>query len=258
LATATPTFETASIRVSTSRDTDFSAGVEGSQFRARNLPLRSIIAHAYEIGLAFGRPGLEQFRLRGGPDKILNARFDIVANLPSGAAPREIPAMLRELLHERFRLRIHSETRQGPIYQLRVERPGKLGPNLRSSALDCVAYAQKGGTPRASDAPRDTHGRQLCWVEGFDPKMVVVRYAGPIAQLVRGLQPQLDRLVIDATGLQGNYEWDVRFTSGWAKADSDVQSIFTAVREQLGLKLDATTGAIDVFVIDSVEMPSPN
>src|SRR5215471_67853 len=190
-----PAFEAASVKLSASRDGNLSFRVQGRLCRVLNMPLRMIISQAYGLGGPFMGPS----RLFGGPDKTLNVRFDIMATLPDGSVESQAQPMLKALLAERFQLRIHSETRQLPVYELRVDQEGRLGPNLRGSSHDCAAFATNGGKPSEAHAPRDANGRQVCWSEQFDPNVVNLKYAGSLSQILRGLQIHLDRPLIDAT-----------------------------------------------------------
>jgi uncharacterized protein (TIGR03435 family) len=166
--------------------------------------------------------------------------------------------MLRAMLAERFRLKTHTETRTVPVYVLSVLREGRLGPEIRESNHDCQALYQKGARPTDPNPPVDAKGRSLCWSNYDFGSVRGVRFAGPISSVIsRGAQPYLDRPVIDATGLSGNYEWHVSFAMN-PGPDSEAASIFTAFQEQLGLKLEPRVGPIEVRVIDAVEAPAPN
>src|SRR5262245_6547807 len=102
-----PAFEAASVRTNTSGEARLSAGVRGRTYSAVNTPLRPIIAAAYDLSL-------QGFRLLGGPAWIMADRFDITGTIPEGAGRRELPLMLRALLAERFKLVVHTETRDTP------------------------------------------------------------------------------------------------------------------------------------------------
>jgi len=218
-----------------------------------NAPLRFIIEQAYSLPLQLGR-----FMLVGGSEKILSMQFDIRAKPPEGAPQSQMLPMLQTLLADRFKLRTHRETRQVPIYAIVVARQGRLGPEIRESRHDCDALRAAGAKPTDADKPVDSKGRDLCWRNIDFGAAQGVRYAGPLAMLAtRGAQPYVDRPVVDATGLTGNYEWQLTFTMR-DTPDSTVPSIYTAFQEQLGLKLEPRTGPFEVFVIDSVEMPTPD
>jgi uncharacterized protein (TIGR03435 family) len=250
-----PAFEVASIKANTSGENRSMFNFPpGGMVVLTNATLRMMIVQAYDIALP-----VERFTVVGGPEKLLTSRFDISARPPEGVHPRpQILLMLKALLAERFRLRTHTETRQLPVYAITVAREGRLGPEIRPSSHDCAAIVRAGGRPTDANAPRDYKGRDLCWMNyDFGPTQGI-RFAGPLAYLVsRGAQPNVDRPVVDATGLTGNFEWQITFTRN-PTADSDAPSIFTAFQEQLGLKLEPRTGPVDVLVIDSVEAPTPD
>jgi uncharacterized protein (TIGR03435 family) len=250
-----PAFDVASVKPNTSgEDRSMFSSPPGGVVTITNMTLRMLIVQAYGIELT-----IERFSLVGGPEGLLSTRYDITAKPPDGVHPRpQVLLMLRALLAERFKLRTHTETRDVPIYAMTVAREGRLGPEIRQSNHDCAALVAAGGRPTDPKPPRDSKGRGLCW-NNFDFGPVRgVRFAGPVASLVtRGAQPYVDRPVIDATGLTGNYEWHVSFTMT-PSLESEASSTFTAFQEQLGLKLEPRSGPYEVRVIDSVESPTPN
>ena len=142
-----PAFEAASVKPNTSGDFRMRGGIRGRSYNAVNMPLRRIVAAAYELEL-------EGFRLVTEPrglktplydQSILDLRFDITATVPESASPRQFPAMLRTLLAERFKLAVHTETRDASVFALVLaRRDGRPGPKLRQAALDCVAAAAAG------------------------------------------------------------------------------------------------------------------
>jgi uncharacterized protein (TIGR03435 family) len=146
-----PQFEVASIKTNNSLDRGGFLGFSSGQFRATNLPLRTLISVAYADPQAFSNPTI---RLIGGPTWLHSDRFDIVAK-PEGSFPPTGPPiaqqqlMLRSLLAERFALMVHFETRELPTYELVLARAdGKLGPQLHKSEVDCVAFrASQRGSP---------------------------------------------------------------------------------------------------------------
>lgn len=165
--------------------------------------------------------------------------------------------MIRSLLAERFHLVVHRETRPLPVYALQqVRADGRLGPQLHLSSADCVAIAaSRQATPSADARPQ-------CGVRANGGHMV----AGglPLAQLATLLSTLVDRVVVDRTGLTGTFDFELNWTpdrapqrpDASASSSPDNPSIFTALREQLGLKLESSKAATDVFVIDHVEQPT--
>ena len=252
-----PAFEVASVKPNTSGDGRFSIAWPPGSLTVVNMPLRAIIGQAFQVP-----PQLQRFTLIGGPDDLLSARFDIQAKTPDNAPQGQHFAMLRTLLADRFKLRVHKESRPLPVYALTPTRAGNLGPELRPSKVDCNVERQRlvaaGERAMPENAPRDSKGRPVCWGSSqlSTPGATTLTAAGPLGDLLRSLQGFVDRPAVDATGLTGTFEWHLAFS---LKPDSsELPSIYTAVQEQLGLKLEATRSLIEVLVIDHVEMPTPN
>jgi uncharacterized protein (TIGR03435 family) len=214
--------------------------------------LRNIITAAYGVPFHLER---FQFDDGGRHNHILNSRFDITAKPPDNAPPGQALLMLRHLLAERFNLRVHTEMRQMPVYRVTVARAGRLGPNLRPSAHECDPLPAHPVAKTAIDPNARPFCRQTLDYE--EPGTRRMTSSGPIAQLVTTVQSHVDRPVIDATELSGNFEWELRFV---IKEDilSSAPSVFAAFLDQLGLNLQPETGAVEVLVIDAVEMPTPN
>jgi uncharacterized protein (TIGR03435 family) len=220
-----------------------------------NGPLRAIIPAVY--GIPFH---LERFKFDDGGrhDHILDSRFDITAKPPDDAVPGQTMLMLRRLLAERFNLRVHTEMRQMPVYRITAAREGKLGPTLRPSAHDCEVLPAQPLSKQEFDAnPRPFCRQTLDNSLVGEPGTRRLASNGPIAQLVYAIQSHVNRPVINATGLAGNFEWELKFAIREG-IQSPAPSIFNAFRDQLGLNLQAETGPVEVLVIDSVEMPTPN
>ncbi len=235
------------------------------QFTASNIPLRDIIALAF---------GVQEFpwRLDGVPDWAAAERFDIVARAAAAVppvrpgSPDPILMMVRTLLEERFRLAIHAENREMPVYALVLARPGTLGPDLKKSEVDCdaiqAARVTAGARGEPAPPPVAANGRPLCGfggVQGGGPGAPGGIQAGgiPMWQLANLLPRFVERTVIDRTGLEGYYAWQLRFSPPRA-ADQSGGSIFTALQEQMGLKLEATRAPVEVWVVDRVERPTPD
>jgi uncharacterized protein (TIGR03435 family) len=170
--------------------------------------------------------------------------------------------MLRALLADRFKLVVHTETKSESIWALVLaRRDGKLGPNLRPASVDCAALranAQPGERSPCGD---------LGSMAGVTGKMSA-RGMG-LDVLVRALSREAGRQVVDRTELSGNFDWDLAFTpqpflersfdrDRFPPIDPSGPSVFTAVQEQLGLKLESRKGEGSVLVIDHVEHPTEN
>jgi uncharacterized protein (TIGR03435 family) len=232
-----------------------SAGV----FMGTNVATRGLILTAY---------GLHNSQLVGGPTWIGTDRFDVIAKPPedvthvqvSDFGSERMQLMLRSLLAERFKFASHTEMKELPVFILTKARSdGKLGPSIRPTTADCAARELSTTPPpplsRVGELPTCTA------MAGFG------RYAAgnrPIAALVRFLQG--DRLILDRTGLVGNFDLNLEFapnqvaggSGSSASADSDRPSMFIALQEQLGLKLESATMPVPVLVIDHIDRPTAN
>jgi bla regulator protein blaR1 len=266
------TFEVASVKANKSGDNRIGIGFQpGGRFRATNVPLRELISAAY------GTPQpLPAFQITGGPKWIESDKFDIVAKAPGdpqpgpNGPPTVMFAMLRNLLADRFQLALHRENREMPIYALVLARPdGKLGPQLKVSATDCAAMMAAGrgrGTPPPLPQPGE---RMPCGMRMFPGNLS--GGSSSMTQLTNVLARFVQRTVVDQTGLTGNYDLDLQWTPDQMPQgrgdpppgapplpaiDPNGPSIFTAVQEQLGLKLESSKGPVSVVVIDRVEHPT--
>ncbi len=245
--TQTPVFEVASIKANHSGLSAVNFGMPGGgRFTATNAPLRELIRVAFN--------NVPDFLIVDAPDWIRSERFDVNARAEESADRDKLFAMIRTLLTDRFNLATHRETRDVAQYALvRLKPDGALGPRLRPTATDCpaiLAAAQRGTPPPRSD-------RILC---GSRNRPGTIAIGGmTMDQIARGLWSQLGRVVIDRTGLTGAFDLDLDFaaeTSADVPASIDSPSIFTAVQEQLGLRLEAARGPVEVLVIDRVERPA--
>jgi uncharacterized protein (TIGR03435 family) len=258
-------FDAASVKPNRSSDAAFGFDIPGARrFTATNVPLRDIIRFAHDV---------DDARLVGGPDWIRSERFDIVAT-----AERDIPAwtptgppavllsMVRFLLAERFHLQTHSDTRELPVYTLGFARSDrKLGPRVSVSTVDCSAPAARAGSrPPLSPSEPPPCGMRI------GPGQMLLGSV-PMSRFADVLAPFAGRLVIDRTELAGTYNLQLSWTppgriQGPAPAgapplppaDPNGASLFTAIQEQLGLKLDPSRAPVGVVVIDSVDRPSPD
>jgi len=233
------------------------------RFVATNASVEQYVSYAYEI-----RPGL----LTGVPASVSAFRFDVNAKSHGPATIAEKREMVKTLLEDRFKLKLRRDTKEGDVYALvRARADGRLGPNIHRSSdecervLDALARSDARLSPDADAVARcsgQTGGpnAQAGWtVRGFT--------MGQLATTLRdrSLQP-----VVDRTGLTGRFDFTLRSTLvgldpriGTIRpmppdtADS-ASSIFTALPEQLGLKLERQRGPVESFVIEHVEVPSPD
>jgi uncharacterized protein (TIGR03435 family) len=226
-------------------------GVRFTAFRVRTL-----------MAMAYRSEGIQRFdQIVDGPSWIGIDRFDIVAKSgrdsnTQDAVTNRLPAMLRTLLRDRFRLRIHTATRRMPAYALVLARRDKrLGPQLRESTIACPSV----GEPAGANADPD----RWCGIRASGGGMMTGR--GASAALIAGNlsgHPAVDRFVTDRTGLSGRYDFQLEyspaFVDGADTASNAGASLFTALTEQLGLKLQPESVALPVVVIDNIEKPSPD
>jgi len=234
-AQTAPVFEAASIKRSTSTRSVFvPPRFKGVTMTADNVPVEAVIWVAY---------GVRATELVGGPDWIRESsteRFDIIARAPGPSTPEEQRAMLRQLLEDRFALRVHRETRDMSVYVLTVlDENGRLGPALRSATKSCAPAPMCSGSVTQGKASY----RDIEW-----------------PAVVQAIAAPLDRRLVDRTGLSGRFDFDLTYGRGLSAdlADSAVDDIFTAVRQQLGLKLEPGRVPMEVLVVDSVSRPTPD
>ncbi len=245
---AKPAFEVASIKPAKPQEMGrmmVGIRVEQGRFIANNMSVRMLIQQAYN---------LKDFQVTGAPGWVSSERYDIMAK-PEGAVPdglrgEGLRLMLQDLLADRFKLTSHFETKELPVYNLVV---GKGGPKLKESA---------GGD---QDRQMQRMGRGQASLTGAN-----------MAMLIRLLSQSLGRDVIDKTGLTGRYDIELKWTpdeaamrgpgegperpptENTAPADTSGPSLFTAVQEQLGLKLESSKGPVGILVVDHVEKASEN
>jgi uncharacterized protein (TIGR03435 family) len=221
---ATVSFDAASIKLNNSGQRSTSMRVlPGGRIEATNRTLKLLIQNAF---------GVQNFQIAGGPDWLETARFDVSATANTTATPEQVRVMMRALLADRFKLQWHTEQREMPKYAMRLARPdGRLGDGLKKSSDDA-----RGGF-RANDGSLTTERTTM-------------------AALVRELTDYAGRPVVDETGLAGEWALTINWMPDVAGGDGSLPSIFTAMREQLGLKLEPVRGPVDVLVIDRAARPS--
>ena len=243
-----PRFEVVSIKPNKSGERGGGSRFQPDGYSGTNVTPSRVINVAY-------LPLLHD-QILGGPGWLETDHFDVVGKAANTPAPDQIQAMLRAMLADRFKLVVHKDTRELPVYTLVLARTGgQLGPQLRRSAASCSASRDASPQsppqpiPKAEQAP-------AC---GFLVNDGVIRGAGITIDMLARELSLVGRVVLDRTGLEGRFDVDLKWTpdDGRAPAISDV-SVFTALQEQLGLKLESTKAPIDVLVIDSAARPTEN
>ena len=222
----------------------------GGRFTANAVMIGSLIRAAYRI---------QGYQLVGAPDWIGAKRFDISAKSDDNPAPSQ-QSLLQALLKDRFQLVVHNETREMPVLALVVARSdGRLGPQLTKSSFDCAAYmAGAHPPPQPGKAPNCGTNIGLGVLHGK---------AIPLSTLATSLAPFAGRFTIDKTDLAGGYDVELKWTPdnipanlppGFEPPDPLGPSIFTALQDQLGLKLVTDKARVPVLVVDRLELPTAN
>jgi uncharacterized protein (TIGR03435 family) len=253
-----PAFEVASVKPNTSGDGRVLMMPQpGGRLSLVNVPLKLMIRNAYR---------LQDFQIVGGPDWMSTARYDVVAKAGTGnPSQEELQLMLRSLLADRFKLTAHPDKREMPTYAMVLARnDGRLGKELKKSDADCA------GPVTAPAAPPPPGQMPRCgFVLGFGN---LKARGSTLAALASSLSTFAGRIVVDQTGLPGGFDVDLTWTpdnlprpqgggdqpvtvNGTA-IDPNGPSLFTALQEQLGLKLESAKGPVEVLVIDRAEKPA--
>ncbi len=239
--TAGPKFEVASIKPADPSVRGFRIQTApGGRYIATGVTVRFLIAQAYAV---------RDFQISGGPGWTDSERYEINAKGENGIEnkPGQMALMLQDLLADRFQLKLNRETKEMPIYTLVL---AKNGAKLKDSTV-------------GAEGRRMQTGRGRIEVQGID-----------MAGLAMQLSQQLRRTVLDKTGLAGNYDFKLEWTPDVGQqqlgpkeiggpetappVDSTGPSLFTALQEQLGLRLESTKGPVEMLVIDRVEKPTEN
>jgi uncharacterized protein (TIGR03435 family) len=221
-------FEVASIRPNVVGGADSIRTKDGDgRFSAINQSATMLLMNAFDV---------RRFQLVGGPRWLDSDRFDIVAKTgDSGPITLEqIGPLLQSLLADRFQLRVHRETRNLTGYSLVIGNGGpKLTPNNRTDGTEGLETRRNNG------------------------KAVTVATKKPLEEFVKFLGSQLGGVVTDDTGLKGRFDFRMEWSFD-QDPESSAPTIFTALQEQLGLRLVSRKGPVEVVVIDTMEKPSAN
>jgi uncharacterized protein (TIGR03435 family) len=252
---ADPAFEAVSIKpnVTASDRVDFGPPA-GARFTATNVSLRMLIMRAYKV---------KNFEVSGGPGWMNSDRYDVATSTAEGnISEAQFKLMLQSLLADRFQVRVHRETKQMPVYVL---LPAKNGTRLPQAAEACIEH----------DAPQPSTPMIPCGGFFMDAGRLEGRRVS-MATFVTALSNFLGRPVLDKTGYIGAFDLNLEFTfegiAGFngggfgapslladaGNVDSSKPTIFTAIQQQLGLRLESQKGLAEILVIDHAEKPSEN
>lgn len=253
-----PTFDVVSIKPNKSASGMVRTMFKPDGYAATNVSLNMLIQAAY---------GIKEDQIAGSPSWADSVRYDIDAKVAGSDVPdlqkmknEDRGVLLQPLLAERFKLAVHRETKVLPIYELVV---AKNGPKLKEA------------TPAdsSSDGIKSPNGVPRAGMMMMRPGQLTGQGI-PMTSLANQLSRQLHRTVIDKTGLTRKYDVTLQWTDDHSDSmfkgpdgspqradpapDASGPSLFTAIQEQLGLKLQSTKGPVETIVIDHVEMPSEN
>jgi bla regulator protein BlaR1 len=242
-----PRFDAASIKPNLSKDEGMMHRPSPGRLVYGNVPISNVVEQAY---------GMRPDRIVNYPPWAETERFDVTATY-NPEQQKQVRPMLQTLLEERFSLRVHRETRDMPVYELvKARADGQLGPRIRPSTADCISKAGE---------------RSLCTLliqEGRFRGIGTGWGNGEVLSLNIGVW---DRPIIDKTGLTGAFDIDLEWTPDPAQARDDAgarraaavaatpgerTSIFTALQEQLGLRLQPARAPLEVLVVDRLERPT--
>ena len=234
-------------------------GVEPARFFAIGWPLRYLITMAY---------GARPLQIVGAPAWFERDLFDINAKARENVPQADMLPMVRALLADRFKLRAHLEKREMPIYALVVLREGRFGPGMKPTKENCAQVRADGKAlqARPGEFPVCASRTRARPANGT---VVVEMAAGGITvpAFIENISSYVDRLVIDRTGLKGDFDFLLQFeppgalsaTSATGTPSLDGAPPFlAAVQQQLGLRLQSARAPVDVLVIDSVAPPTPD
>lgn len=212
----------------------------GGRFSATATTVQSLLRTAYRV---------QSYQLIGAPGWFATKRYDIVAKI-EGDLPSQ-QQFLQSLLKDRFKLVVHPETRELPAFALVMSRnDGTLGPQLRKSNFDCDSYL-------GNAHPLPEPGKVSPCSARINPGSLSAK-AILLTQLATSLAAFAGRFAVDRTGLKGRFDVELTWTPEQAAADADGPSIFTAIQEQLGLKLVPEKAPVEVIVVDHAEEPQTN
>jgi uncharacterized protein (TIGR03435 family) len=201
------------------------------------------------------------------PKWVTMERFDIEARAHGNPTKDQMRLMMQALLSDRFKLAIHTETRQLPVFALVLAKPGKFGPQLRPHLDDppCGPQLTVGSTDTVAGGFPTACGGIIPIEPNASGRMRLAARNVTLALTAATLRGygNFDRPVIDQTGLNGTFDFYFEYAldlspSAEVQGDTTGPTFLEALRDQLGLKLDSQTGPVDVIVLDHVEEPSPN
>jgi uncharacterized protein (TIGR03435 family) len=258
-AQSSTTFDAASIKPNTAaQGIVVNTFLSGGRYVATRATLRRILGVAYQPLLAS--------QIVGGPDWINSAAFDIAAKAQGNPSSQTLRMMLRALLSDRFQLRTHMEARETDVYALvPAKSDGAHGPQFQPATIDCSS--RRDDAPPLNEVPPArpsaecgflTSSRVVRKDDGTNAATLLIAAKGvtttELAAYLSTLAP-VGRIVVDQTAWSGAYDVNLTFEGGGGSMQN-ASAIFTALPEQLGLRLQPVRRPVDVLVIDHVERPT--
>jgi uncharacterized protein (TIGR03435 family) len=238
-------FDAVSVKPDDGSSPGWSIGLQPGRFVADNISLRTMIVTAYSI---------QPNQLIGDPSWVNNDRWDVVATMPAGLPPPPLGSgpsgntmlALRTMLADRFGLQMHREAREIDVYDLVFARPDRrLGPEVKPAAENC--------------AP-DSVNRSFCGVRNLGPGRIAIT-GMPMSFFAGSLTGRVGRHVVDKTGLTSLWDFTLTFAperpiGSATPVEPALPTLFAALQEQLGLKLEAARGPVEILVVDKVSRPT--
>jgi bla regulator protein blaR1 len=235
----------------------------GGLLSITNFTVSDLISFAYKLD----NPEEKSMRARL-PKWSRKDHFNIQARGPANATKDQVRLMMQPLLADYFKLAVHFEAHEGPIYRIVLAKPGTTGPQLMpySEAHPCIdlahpaaAVASAGGESPGICGGMDAQDKSDGGIHVREADVTIQKFADDLPILPPA---NIDGPVVDRTGLTGNFNFAIDLPAGMSRAatrtDEPVPSFVKLLQDQLGLKLEATTGPVEYLIIDHIEEPSPN
>jgi uncharacterized protein (TIGR03435 family) len=246
---ASPQFEAVSVKPNRSNDPTQTFSVTPGSYVVTNMTARMLIRQAYRV---------QDYQIADAPGWTESDRFDVKARASLDATAAMLPDMVRAMLEDRFGLVARREMRETPVYELVLDKPDTLGPRLRRTSPEasaaCAVRRTSSTAPSRSDGLPCGIGTKGTTITAGDSTL------GPLTGL---LSPLVGRVTVDRTGLAGTFDFDLIWTADELAAGPASQAaapaaptLLTALREQLGLRLNPQRAQAQVLVIDRIRQPS--
>jgi uncharacterized protein (TIGR03435 family) len=233
----------------------------GGLFRTTDFPLFTYIAFAYKLTSNDAKALSDQL-----PKWAASDRYDVEARADGEPTKDQMRLMMQSLLADRFKLALHYEAKEAPVFAMVLDKPGKTGPQLSAHPKDasCTTVYAGGAGPDtiAGGLPATCGG-----IQPLQPSVPGrIRFGArnvTLGLVANSLFADLDRPVLDETGLAGTFDFTIEYTpevpaGANFQPDESGPTFLEALKDQLGLKLDSKTGTVTVIVLDHIEQPTPN